>query len=94
MAHSRSAKKRIRQQRKHHLRNLVRKERVKKALRAFSATVQKGDAAAVEAGLRTAHRALDKAGTKGILHRKTVDRRKGRLARTAHKRRMASSSAT
>jgi len=85
MAHSLSAKKRIRENRKRYLRNRVRKERLKAAVRGFTDALSNGDSTEIEAQLRRAEAALDKAQTKGILHRRTVDRRKARLAKAAQR---------
>jgi small subunit ribosomal protein S20 len=85
MAHSLSAKKRIRQNEKRRLRNRGRKERLKRTLRGFHAALDGGDAGTITEELRKAHKALDKAQTKGILHRRSADRRKSRLARAANR---------
>lgn len=84
MANSSSAKKRIRQNRKRTLRNRVRKERLRKALRAFQATVQEGDAAKVQEGLQKATKAVDWAGNKGLIHANAVSRKKAQLAQAAN----------
>lgn len=85
MAHSLSAKKRIRQNEKNRLRNRVRRERLKQALRSFDNAMNSGDSANIGAELQKAYKALDKARDKGILHRRTADRNKSRLARAANR---------
>ncbi|MHC4870273.1 MAG: 30S ribosomal protein S20 [Planctomycetota bacterium] len=85
MAHSLSAKKRIRQNKKRMLRNRVRKERLKSATKAFDAALESGDAGKTNEALRNITKAIDKAKTKGILHRKTADRKKSRLSAKAAK---------
>jgi len=85
MAHSLSAKKRIRQNEKRRLRNRGRKERLKTALRGFQSALQSGEPQAINEELRKAQKALDKAQAKGILHRCNADRRKGRLALAANR---------
>ena len=85
MAHSLSAKKRIRQNEKRRLRNRVRKERLKKALRGFDEAIKGDDKQIVPDELKKVQRALDKAETKGILHRRNADRRKARLAKAANR---------
>ena len=80
MPNSRSAKKRVRQIHKRTLRNRVRKARLKKAIKAFHAVIEKGDPAAVREELRRVHKAVDKAGDKGIIHGNAVNRRKSRFA--------------
>lgn len=80
MAHSLSAKKRIRQNEKRRLRNRVRRERLRKALRSFTEVLRSGDEQTIQAELQKVHKAVDKARTKGVLHRRTADRTKSRLA--------------
>ena len=46
--------------------------------------VAEGDADTIDAELRHATRALDKAASKGVLHKRTAARRKSRLARAAN----------
>ncbi len=82
MPNIKSAKKRMRQSIKRTARNRVRKEKLKKAVKAFRTAVAKGDGAAAGAELKNAVRAVDKAGVKGILHKNTVNRRKSRMAKT------------
>ncbi len=84
-----SAKKRVRQNRKRYLRNRVRWEHLRKATKAFKATLAGGDATAIDAELRKVQRAVDKACTKGIIHKNTANRKKARLAVTANKARAA-----
>ena len=80
-----SAKKRMRQTRTRTLRNRVRKERLKKALKGFHATLRGQDAAAIATGLRQISKCVDKACTKGVLHKNTANRKKSRLAKAAHR---------
>ncbi len=86
-----SAKKRMRQTKKRTLRNRVRKERLKKAIRKFNDAVKSNDSASVANELRAVSKAVDKAGVKGILHKNAVNRKKSRLAKAAS--RAAASSA-
>ncbi|MBN1257208.1 MAG: 30S ribosomal protein S20 [Planctomycetes bacterium] len=85
MAHSLSAKKRIRQNEKNRLRNRVRKEKLKKALRGFDEALKGDDKQVATEELKKVQKALDKAKTKGILHRRNVDRRKARLAKAVNR---------
>jgi small subunit ribosomal protein S20 len=78
----------IKSQIKRNKQNEVRRERnkgVKSALRTSTkkvdAAVAEGDAEAATAQQREAARALDKAAAKGVLHKRTVARKKSRLAR-------------
>lgn len=79
MAHSASAKKRIRQNETHHARNRWRKERVKKAVRSFEEALSDNDTAKAEECLKTVFKQLDQVAATGTIHKKTADRRKSRL---------------
>jgi small subunit ribosomal protein S20 len=85
MAHSLSAKKRVRQSEKRNLRNKVRKERIKKVIRTFDDAIKAGKEEDINTSLIAAQRAIDKAKTKGLFHRKTADRKKARLALAANR---------
>ncbi len=85
MANCASAKKRIRQNKKSMLRNKVRKERLKNATKEFVTALESGDKEKTKEELKKVHKAIDKAKNKGILHRKTADRKKSRLAISASK---------
>jgi len=74
MANTKSALKRIRITAKRRLRNRAVKSTVRAAVRKFN------DLTTVEA-LHAAMSALDKAVSKGVLHRNTAARKKSRLAR-------------
>ena len=87
MPRTRSAKKNLRKTIKRTLRNRWRKERLKKVLREFQTSLASKDQACIAAALKSAQRALDKAGSKGLLHRNTAARRKARLALAAKKAR-------
>jgi len=82
MAHTVSARKRIRQDENHRRRNREMKSRLKTAARRFEQAVRAEDAAAAEKCFRTTTSLLDKAARKGIIHRRKADRRKARCART------------
>jgi len=93
MPNIKSAAKRMRQNVKRTARNRVRKEKLKKALKTFKAAVRKADAPgadsgaakAVADGLKVVTKAIDRAGTKGTLHKNAVNRRKSRLAKAANR---------
>lgn len=80
MPHSLSAKKRVRQNEKSRVRNRSAKSSVRTQVKKFLATVETGNAESAEEALRNASRALDKAASKGILHKRTAARQKSRLA--------------
>ncbi len=80
MAHSASAKKRIRQNVKSRARNRWRKGQVKDSVKEFLTAVHDGDLAKAEQIFSAATRTLDKVAAKGTIHRNTASRRKSRLA--------------
>ncbi len=82
MANSRSARKRIRANERKHIRNRGVRSSVRTYVgkaRQSLLTLEPGETVDVEAQLKAAVRALDRAGEKGILHRNNVNRRKSRL---------------
>lgn len=83
MANSEAAKKRIRQNRKRYLRNRVRKERLKKALRAFDKALETKDQSTIAEELKKASKAVDHIGGKGLMHKNAISRKKSRLAKAA-----------
>ncbi len=85
MPNIKSAKKRMRQTLKRTARNRVRKEKLKKAVKAYKGALAAGDQQAVADELKKANKAIDKAKVKGILHKNTANRRKSRLARAANR---------
>src|SRR3954451_691278 len=84
MANIKSQKKRNIQNEKRHQRNVATKSALKTSTKRAPAAAAPGDAEAATTGQREAARALDKAASRGILHRKTAARRKSRLARAAN----------
>ena len=85
MPRIKSAKKRMRQSIKRTARNRVRKEKLKKAVKAYRGVLATGDKAVLGEELKKVTRAIDKAKVKGILHKNTASRRKSRLARAANR---------
>jgi small subunit ribosomal protein S20 len=85
VAHSLSARKRIRQNLRRRGRNRRRKGAVKQAVRQFASAVQanKTDQAAQQ--LRGLYKTLDQVAAKGTIHKKTAARKKSRLARRLNK---------
>jgi small subunit ribosomal protein S20 len=82
----------IKSQIKRNRQNEVRRERnksVRSALKTTSKRVQitaaEGDLDSAQAQAREAGRALDKAASRGILHKRTAARRKSRLARALNR---------
>ncbi len=89
MAHSLSAKKRVRQNIKGRIRNRTRKEAIKTALKTFTATLTSGDFAKAETDLRQVTRQLDKVAAKGTIHKNAAARKRSRLARRLNAARVA-----
>ena len=81
MAHSLSAKKRIRQGEKRQARNKARKEILKNDTKAFVAAIAKGDAAAAGTALTSVVSTLDRVKTKSTVHRNTAARRRSRMTK-------------
>lgn len=81
MAHSLSAKKRIRQNAKHRARNRAHKAELKDKARSLREVIAAGDQAKAGEALRTALKTIDRFAAKGTLHRNTAARRKSLLQR-------------
>ena len=79
MAHSLSAKKRVRQNDKRRAQNRSRKDTIKNQLKSFQAAVTGGDFAKAETELRLVTKRLDKVAAKGTIHKNTAARRRSRL---------------
>ena len=81
MAHSLSAKKRVRQNLKARARNRARKELIKDQTKAFTVAAGSGDLNKAETELRQLTRRLDKVAAKGTLHKNTAARKRSRLTK-------------
>jgi len=81
VAHSLSAKKRIRQNVKRRARNRRRKDGVKEAVRAFDEADREKDTQQAVDRLKTVYKRLDQVAAKGTIHENTAARKKSRLAR-------------
>ena len=81
MAHSLSAKKRVRQNIKARARNRARKEVIKNQTKAFTAAAASGDLGKAETELRQLTRRLDKVAAKGTIHKNTAARRRSRMTK-------------
>ncbi len=81
MANIASVIKRNRQAQKRRLRNTAIRTTVTRVIKDARETLTAKDPAARKEALRVAMRALDKASSKGVLHRRTVARRISRLAK-------------
>lgn len=78
---NKSAIKRAEQAKKRALRNQAIRSRTKTAIRRFKEALEQGDLALIREKLRQAVRTIDKAVTKGVLHKNAAARRKSRLYR-------------
>jgi small subunit ribosomal protein S20 len=85
MANIKSQVKRNRTNAKRHDRNKAVKSQLRTVTKKVSTAVVDGDADAAVASQREAARALDKAASKGVLHKRTVARKKSRLAKAVNK---------
>jgi small subunit ribosomal protein S20 len=83
MANIKSQKKRNLQNEKRRQRNVAVKSSLKTSTKKVHEAVAAGDAETAVALQREASRALDKAASKGVLHKRTAARKKSRLAKAA-----------
>ena len=81
MAHTLSAKKRIRENLKRRSRNRWRKGQVKDAVKAYDEALAKGDRAEAAECLRVVYKKLDTVAAKGTIHKNAAARKKSRLAK-------------
>ena len=81
MPQSLSAKKRVKQNAKHRAINRNRKSQVKKQIKQFEDTLTKGDIAAAGEQYKLTAQKLDKTAATSTMHKKTVARKKSRLAK-------------
>ena len=80
MAHHLSAKKRIRQTAKRTLRNRALRSATRRAIKKFRLLIEQRDSENLKTAYPGVQKVIDKAVTKGILHRKTAARYKSRLS--------------
>lgn len=81
MANIKSSKKDILRSRKRRMRNVAWRSRLKTAIRKSRTAIEAGDPVVSAELTRQACRLLDKAATKGVVHKRQAARRKSRLAR-------------
>jgi len=81
VAHSLSAKKRVRQNVKSRTINRGRKSRIKTQIKHFDAAVDAGDVEAASEQYRLVVQKLDKTAATSTMHKKTAARKKSRLAK-------------
>ena len=81
MAHSISAKKRIRQNEKRRARNRARKAMIKDQTRAYNAALTSNDLTKAEAELNKLTSRLDRTAAKHTIHKNAAARKRSRLTR-------------
>jgi small subunit ribosomal protein S20 len=81
VAHSLSAKKRVRQNLKSRARNRARKDAMREQTKAFAAALAKGDVAAAATQLNLTVATLDRVAVKGTIHKNAASRKRSRLTR-------------
>ncbi|PRY17237.1 30S ribosomal protein S20 [Kineococcus rhizosphaerae] len=85
MANIKSQKKRILTNEKARLRNKAVKSELRTAVRGFKEALASGDAAKAQAALQLASKKLDKAVSKGVIHKNQAANRKSAIAKAAAK---------
>jgi len=85
MAHSLSAKKRVRQNAKHRVINRARKSEVKTQIKGLAAALDSGDKKTATEQFKLIVKKLDKVAAKGTIHKKKASRLKSRMARKINK---------
>jgi len=93
VAHSLSAKKRIRQALKRRARNRARKEVLKVQVKTYLTALGSGDLGKAEAELRNVTSRLDKVAAKRTIHKNAASRKRSRLTRRLNALRSAKSGA-
>jgi small subunit ribosomal protein S20 len=81
VANIKSQLKRIKTNEKARQRNVAVKSALKTSVRRFRAAADAGDAAAATAALETASKQLDKAASKGVIHKNQAANRKSGMAK-------------
>ena len=81
MAHSLSAKKRVRQNEKRRVTNRARKSMVRTQIKHFEDAVKAGDVEKAQEHLRLTVKRLDKVAATSTMHKNTAARMKSRLTR-------------
>lgn len=80
MAHHKSAKKRARQNIKRRARNRHQRSTLRTAMKNYRELLEAKDVESAEKSYSTIQKVLDKAVTKGVMHKNTAARQKSRLA--------------
>jgi small subunit ribosomal protein S20 len=85
MAHSKQARKRIRQNEKSRIANKSRSSTMKSSVKAFQAAVAAGDKKKAEELARDACQKVDKAAKQGVIHKNAAARKKSQVMRAVAK---------
>ncbi len=85
MANIKQQKKRVLTNEKRRLRNKSVRSATRTEMRKFREAVESGDKAAAEAQLRVASRKLDKAVSKGVIHKNQAKNRKSSISKKLNK---------
>jgi small subunit ribosomal protein S20 len=85
VANIKSQIKRVKTNEKRRQRNKSVKSAVRTSIRRFREAVDAGDAEQIESTRRDASRALDKAASKGVIHRNQAANKKSAIAQSANK---------
>ncbi len=81
MAHSLSAKKRVRQNKRKRMINRARKSRLNTQIKKFEQALETGDAEVAKEQFRLTKKLLDKISSTSTMNKKTASRKKSRLAK-------------
>jgi small subunit ribosomal protein S20 len=93
MPHTKSAKKRLRQNEKRRLRNRVAKKALKKQVKLVVATAATGTAEELQAQFNKANQKLDRSAAKGVIHKNTAARKKSQLVKLLNQKKAAAKAA-
>lgn len=94
MAHSLSAKKRIRQSLKRRARNRARKDLIKDQVKGFQSAIAGGDLSKAETELNKTVQRLDRTAAKGTIHKNTAARRRSRMTKRLNAAKAAATAKT
>jgi small subunit ribosomal protein S20 len=89
LANTKSAEKRNRQAQKRRARNINVRTTVKDAVKSLRDTLTTKDAAKSGEALKAATRTINKAASKGVIHKRAASRRISRLAKAANRAKAA-----
>jgi small subunit ribosomal protein S20 len=92
VAHSLSAKKRVRQNIKHRARNRARKNAIRAEVKTFITTLGAGDMKKAEEALQKTVAVMDRVAVKGTIHKNAAARRRSRLTKRLNAARAAAAS--